>query len=164
MSSALLRVEGLTIRLRTAKGMRKAVDGIGFEIGEGEILGLAGESGSGKTLTALSLLGLLPPGSRTSGRADFDGQDLLAMPRKELRDLRGNRISMVSQDPMTSLHPLLRIEVQMTEHVRFHLGMSKEQARERAIEMLTAVRIPDPERALAAHPHQFSGVCASGSP
>jgi oligopeptide/dipeptide ABC transporter ATP-binding protein len=105
----------------------------------------------------LSLLGLLPLGARTSGSVRFEGRELLGLTRRQLRDVRGKQVALVSQDPATSLHPLLRIDVQMTEHVRAHLGFSKEQARERAVEMLTAVRIPDPESALFAHPHQFSG-------
>ena len=153
----LLEVEGLTVALRTSRGIRRAVDGISFSIGQGEILGIAGESGSGKTLTALSLLGLLPIGARTSGSVRFDGRELLGLKRRDLREVRGKLVALVSQDPATALHPLLRIDVQMTEHVRAHLGFSKEQAQERAVEMLTAVRIPDPEAALYSHPHQFSG-------
>jgi len=153
----VLEVENLTVALRTARGMRRAVDGVSFSIGEGEILGVAGESGSGKTITALSLLGLLPIGARTWGSVRFQGRELLGLSRKQLREVRGRRVALVSQDPATSLHPLLRIDVQMTEHVRAHLGFSKEQARQRAIEMLDAVRIPDPETALFSHPHQFSG-------
>jgi oligopeptide/dipeptide ABC transporter ATP-binding protein len=153
----VLEVDNLTVALRTARGMRRAVDGVSFSIGEGEILGVAGESGSGKTITALSLLGLLPIGARTSGSVRFQGRELLGLSRKQLRGVRGAQVALVSQDPATSLHPLLRIDVQMTEHVRAHLGFSKEKARQRAIEMLDAVRIPDPESALFAHPHEFSG-------
>jgi oligopeptide transport system ATP-binding protein len=153
----VLEVENLTVALRTARGMRRAVDGVSFSIDEGEILGVAGESGSGKTITALSLLGLLPIGARTGGSVRFQGRELLGLSRKQLREVRGAQVALVSQDPATSLHPLLRIDVQMTEHVRAHLGFSKEQARQRAIEMLDAVRIPDPESALFSHPHQFSG-------
>jgi oligopeptide transport system ATP-binding protein len=153
----LLSVEDLSIWLRTKQGMRRAVDQVSFTIGAGEILGMAGESGSGKSLTALSLLGLLPAGARTTGRVLFDGQDILTLGRRQLREVRGRRISLVSQDPMTSLHPMLRIEVLMTEHVRQHLGLDKATARERAVELLAAVRIPDPEQALDAHPGQFSG-------
>jgi len=156
-TGAVLEVEDLSVALRTSRGIRRAVNGISFSIGQGEILGIAGESGSGKTLTALSLLGLLPLGARTSGSVRFEGRELLGLKRRQLRDVRGKQVALVSQDPATSLHPLLRIDVQMTEHVRAHLGFSKEKARERAIEMLTAVRIPDPESALYAHPHQFSG-------
>ena len=153
----LLDVKDLTIALRTSRGIRRAVDGISFTIGQGAILGLAGESGSGKTLTALSILGLLPMGARTSGSIRFDGRELLGLKRGELREVRGKQVALVSQDPATALHPLLRIDVQMTEHVRAHLGFTKEQAQQRAIEMLNAVRIPDPETALYAYPHQFSG-------
>ena len=96
-------------------------------------------------------------GARTSGSVRFEGRELLGLKRRQLREVRGKQVALVSQDPATALHPLLRIDVQMTEHVRAHLGFSKEQAQERAIEMLTAVRIPDPEGALYAHPHQFSG-------
>jgi oligopeptide transport system ATP-binding protein len=156
-ASPLLGVESLTVALRTSRGIRRAVDGISFSIGRGEILGIAGESGSGKTLTALSLLGLLPMGARTSGSVRFEGRELLGLKKRELRDVRGRQVALVSQDPATALHPLLRIDVQMTEHVRAHLGLSKEQADERAIEMLTAVRIPDPGSALFSYPHQFSG-------
>jgi oligopeptide transport system ATP-binding protein len=154
---SLLEVEGLTVALRTSRGIRRAVDGISFSIGKGEILGIAGESGSGKTLTALSLLGLLPVGARTSGSVRFEGRELLGLTRRQLREFRGKQVALVSQDPATALHPLLRIDVQMTEHVRAHLGFSKEQAETRAIEMLSAVRIPDPAAALFAYPHQFSG-------
>jgi oligopeptide transport system ATP-binding protein len=153
----LLDVRDLSIWLRTKDGIRLAVDRVSFSIGAGEILGMAGESGSGKTLSALSVLGLLPPGSRTSGQVLFEGRNLLNLKRRQLRSVRGHQISLVSQDPMTSLHPMLRIEVQMTEHVRQHLGMNKADARRRALELLTAVRIPDPEAALQAHPGQFSG-------
>ena len=157
MSERVLEVEGLTISLRTARGIRRAVDGVSFGIGEGEILGLAGESGSGKTLSALSVLGLLPAGARTSGSVRFQGRELLGLKRRELKEVRGRQVALVSQDPATSLHPLLRIDVQMTEHVRAHLGFSVEQARRRAVETLEAVRIPDPETALFSYPHQFSG-------
>ena len=135
-TAPLLEVDNLTVALRTSRGIRRAVDGISFSIREGEILGIAGESGSGKTLTALSLLGLLPIGARTSGSVRFEGRELLGLKRRQLREVRGKLVALVSQDPATALHPLLRIDVQMTEHVRAHLGFSNEQARERAIEML----------------------------
>jgi oligopeptide/dipeptide ABC transporter ATP-binding protein len=153
----VLEVDNLTVALRTARGIRRVVDGVSFSIGAGEILGVAGESGSGKTITALCLLGLLPLGARTSGSVRFQGRELLGLSRRQLRQVRGKQVALVSQDPATSLHPLLRIDTQLTEHVRAHLGFSKEQARQRAIEMLHAVRIPDPETALLSHPHQFSG-------
>jgi oligopeptide/dipeptide ABC transporter ATP-binding protein len=155
--TSLLEVEGLSVWLATKNGPRKAVDDVSFRVAAGEILGLAGESGSGKTITALSLLGLLPPGARTAGSARFDGAELLGRRARDLRSIRGRQIAMVSQDPATSLHPMLRIETQLTEHMRYHLGMSKSQARARAVELLDTVRIPDLERALRAHPGQFSG-------
>ncbi|GAA0381398.1 ABC transporter ATP-binding protein [Acrocarpospora corrugata] len=154
---ALLEVEDLTVWLATRRGPRMAVDGLSFQVDSGEIFGIAGESGSGKTMTAMALLGLLPHAARTSGRAMFEGRDLLAMRPRQLRDVRGRRIAMVSQDPSTSLHPMLSIETQLTEHMRHHLGLSRSAARGRAVELLDTVRIPDPERALGAHPAQFSG-------
>ncbi|NAS25664.1 ATP-binding cassette domain-containing protein [Herbidospora sp. NEAU-GS84] len=153
----LLEVEDLTVWLATRNGPRKAVDGLTFRVDSGEVFGIAGESGSGKTMTAMALLGLLPHAARTSGRAVFEGRDLLAMKPRELRDVRGRSIAMVSQDPSTSLHPMLSIETQVTEHMRHHLGVGKSEARGRAVELLSTVRIPDPERALRAHPAQFSG-------
>ncbi|HTJ31724.1 MAG TPA: ABC transporter ATP-binding protein [Dactylosporangium sp.] len=157
MAGALLEVEDLTVWLATRGGPRKAVDGVSFRVDAGEIFGIAGESGSGKTMTALALLGLLPHAARTTGRAVFDGRDLLAMPAKQLRSVRGRHIAMVSQDPSTALHPMLSVETQLTEHMRHHLGLRRSEARARAVELLATVRIPDPERALAAHPAQFSG-------
>ncbi|GIH21718.1 peptide ABC transporter ATP-binding protein [Acrocarpospora phusangensis] len=154
---ALLEVEDLTVWLATRGGPRKAVDGLSFQVDAGEIFGIAGESGSGKTMTALALLGLLPHAAKTAGRAVFEGRDLLAMPARELRAVRGRKIAMVSQDPSTSLHPMLSIETQLTEHMRHHLGLGKSEARGRAVELLATVRIPDPEQALRAHPAQFSG-------
>jgi oligopeptide/dipeptide ABC transporter ATP-binding protein len=155
--SALLEVENLTVWLTTRRGPQKAVDGVSFHVDAGEIFGIAGESGSGKTMTAMALLGLLPHAARTSGRAVFDGRDLLAMSPKQLRSVRGRDIAMVSQDPSTSLHPMLSVETQLTEHMRHHLGLRKSEARGRAVDLLATVRIPDPERALGAHPAQFSG-------
>jgi oligopeptide transport system ATP-binding protein len=153
----LLDVEALSVWLPTGRGPQKAVDDVSFSVGAGEIVGIAGESGSGKTMTALSLLGLLPPGATTAGSVRFDGEQLLGRPARYLRGIRGRQIAMVSQDPATSLHPMLRIETQLTEHMRYHLGVSKSAARSRALELLDTVRIPDPERALHAHPGQFSG-------
>jgi oligopeptide transport system ATP-binding protein len=153
----LLDVEGLSVALPTKRGPRKAVDDVSFTVGAGEIVGIAGESGSGKTMTALTLLGLLPPGSTTTGSARFDGEQLLGRRARELRTIRGRQIAMVSQDPATSLHPMLRVETQLTEHMRHHLGVSRSQARARAAELLDTVRIPDPARALRAYPGQFSG-------
>jgi oligopeptide/dipeptide ABC transporter ATP-binding protein len=157
MVNPLLAVERLSVALRTRSGWCAAVDDVSFELTAGQVLGIAGESGSGKTMTALALLGLLPSGARTSGRAVFGGRDLLALARRDLRSIRGREIALVFQDPTTSLHPLLRIETQLTEHVRQHLGLTKDEARRRAARLLATVRIPDPRSALAAYPHQFSG-------
>ncbi|MEO3859789.1 ABC transporter ATP-binding protein [Acrocarpospora sp. B8E8] len=154
---ALLEVEDLTVWLATRRGPRMAVDGLSFQVGSGEIFGIAGESGSGKTMTAMALLGLLPHAARTSGKAVFEGRDLLSMSARQLRAVRGRRIAMVSQDPSTSLHPMLSIETQLTEHMRHHLGLGRSEARGRAVELLATVRIPDPEQALGAHAAQFSG-------
>ncbi len=154
---ALLNVERLTVALPTRDGYRNAVDDLSFTVDGGEILGIAGESGSGKTMTALSLFGLLPHGAKVSGSIRLDGIELLALGAKQLRAIRGRQIAMVSQDPATSLHPILPIGTQLTEHMRYHLGVSKSEAMERAAGLLSTVRIPDPEQALRSYPGQFSG-------
>jgi oligopeptide/dipeptide ABC transporter ATP-binding protein len=153
----LLRVEHLSVALPTRSGYHKAVDDLSFGVDAGEIMGIAGESGSGKTITALSLFGLLPPGARVTGSIRLDGTDLTALSGKQLRDVRGRQIAMVSQDPATALHPILPVGTQLTEHMRHHLGIDKTEARSRAAGLLETVRIPDPERALRAYPGQFSG-------
>ena len=158
MNEALLQVEGLTIGLGTASGGHAlAVDGVSLSVGQGEIVGLAGESGSGKTLTALSILGLLPPGARASGSVLFRNRNLLQLSERQLADVRGLDIAMVFQDPLTSLHPMLSIGRQMTEHLRRHRGLDHKSALERAADLLTRVRIPNPQAALRRFPHQFSG-------
>jgi oligopeptide/dipeptide ABC transporter ATP-binding protein len=153
----LLSVRGLRIDLPTNAGMVNVVDDLDIDVETGQVYGLAGESGSGKTISVLSLLGLLPDGAHVRGTATFDGRDLLRLKRRALRDVRGVDIAMVFQDPMTSLHPMLTIGRQLTEHVQFHLGLTRAKARERAAELLHEVRIPDPGAALNAYPHQFSG-------
>ncbi len=153
----LLRVEDLTVALPTRSGYAKAVDGLSFAVDAGEVMGIAGESGSGKTMTALSLFGLLPAGARVTGSIRLDGIELTALSGKQLRAVRGRQIAMVSQDPATSLHPILPIGTQLTEHMRHHLEMSKEEALIRAAGLLETVRIPDPEQALRSYPGQFSG-------
>jgi oligopeptide transport system ATP-binding protein len=155
--TTLLSVRDLHVWLDTARGPLSIVDGVSFDISAGQVFGLAGESGSGKTITALALLGLLPAGARTGGSAFLDGRDLLAMPAALRRRTRGREVAMVFQDPMSSLHPMLTIERQLTEHLRYQLGMSVRSARQRAIDLLSEVRIPDPEAALRGYPHQFSG-------
>jgi oligopeptide/dipeptide ABC transporter ATP-binding protein len=153
----LLEVEDMRIRLPGDEGPITIVDGIDFSVEPGEIFGVAGESGSGKTMTTLALLRLLPRGATVEGRAMFGGTDLLKLNGRALRARRGNDLAMVFQDPMTSLHPMLSIGKQMTDHVKVHLGMGRKAARTRAMELLDEVRIPDPERALSSYPHQFSG-------
>jgi oligopeptide/dipeptide ABC transporter ATP-binding protein len=157
VTDVLLQVDRLTVALPTRSGYAKAVDDLSFSVAAGEIVGIAGESGSGKTITALSLFGLLPPGARVSGSIKLDGINLLALSRKRLREIRGRQIAMVSQDPATALHPILPIGTQLTEHMRYHLGVSKSEAMSRAAGLLETVRIPDPEQALRSYAGQFSG-------
>jgi oligopeptide/dipeptide ABC transporter ATP-binding protein len=157
VTDELLRVEDLTVALPTRSGYAKAVDGMSFAVDTGEVMGIAGESGSGKTITALSLFGLLPHGARVTGSIRLDGTELTSLSGKQLRTVRGRQIAMVSQDPATSLHPILPIGTQLIEHMRHHLGVSKDEARSRAAGLLETVRIPDPEQALRSYPGQFSG-------
>ena len=153
----LLAVEGLHVRLPTPGGLVTVVDGVDYEIAPAQVFGIAGESGSGKTVSMLALLGLLPERSKVEGSASFDGRELLGMPRKQLREVSGRELSMVFQDPFTSLHPMLSVGKQLTEHIRLHLGLDRRSAERRAVELLADVRIPAPEAALRAFPHQFSG-------
>jgi oligopeptide/dipeptide ABC transporter ATP-binding protein len=155
--TALVEVEGLRVQLPGHGGPVTIVDGLDFTIEEGETFGIAGESGSGKTMTALALLRLLPPRAIVQGRIVYQGQDLLTLDRKGMQAMRGRQISMVFQDPMTSLHPMLSIGKILTAQVRHHFGVSRAEARRRAVEMLAEVRIPDPEGSLSSFPHQFSG-------
>jgi oligopeptide transport system ATP-binding protein len=155
--TALLEVEGLRVRLPTPHGFATVVDGIDYQVDPAQVFGVAGESGSGKTMSMLALLGLLPPGAVVEGRAAFGGQDLLRLRGNDLRAVSGRDIGMVFQDPMTSLHPMLSIGRQLTEHMRRHLGLGRREAVDRAVELLDQVRIPDPRSALHAYPHQFSG-------
>jgi oligopeptide transport system ATP-binding protein len=155
--SPLLEVENLSVRLATRGGGVTVVNGISYAVEPGSVFGIAGESGSGKTMSALALLGLLPGGASVGGHATFGGRDLLHLSKRALRDVRGREIAMVFQDPLTALHPMMNIGRQLTEHVRRHLGLSKEAALERAAGLLADVRIPDPEGALVSFPHQFSG-------
>jgi oligopeptide transport system ATP-binding protein len=155
----LLDVKGLETRFNTRDGMVHAVNGVSFNIKEGETLGVVGESACGKTVTMLSLLRLIPtpPGKIAAGTAHFQGSDLLTMTEEEIRHVRGARISMVFQDPMTSFNPVLTIGRQLTEPLELHLGMSQAQARERAVELMRMVNIPKAEDHLNDYPHQFSG-------
>jgi oligopeptide transport system ATP-binding protein len=154
---SLLEVKGLRVRLPTAAGPATIVGGVDYRVEPGEVFGIAGESGSGKTMSVLALMGLLPAGAAVEGQAVFEGRDLLRLPREQLRRICGRELAMVFQDPMTSLHPMLSIGTQLTEHVRRHLGLGRRDAAMLAVQALRDVRIPDPDRALHAFPHQFSG-------
>ena len=155
---ALLDVRDLRTHFHTEDGIVRAVDGVSFSVEKGKTLAIVGESGSGKSVTCLTIMGL-NSGRRidTSGEAVFDGEDLIAMPRDELRRYRGKRISMIFQDPMTSLNPVHTIGRQLREAVQLHADVTKAQANSRAVEMLRAVRIPRAETRLDDYPHQFSG-------
>ena len=154
---SLLEVDGLRVRLPTGAGMTTIVDGVDYAVEPGEVFGVAGESGSGKTISMLALLGLLPQGAVVEGTARFAGRDLLRLPRRELRRVSGRDVGMVFQDPLTSLHPMLSVGRQLTEHMRRHLGLRGEDASRRALDLLDLVRIPNPASAQHAYPHQFSG-------
>jgi peptide/nickel transport system ATP-binding protein len=154
----LLRVEDLRVEFPTEDGVVHAVDGITYQVHKGRTLGIVGESGSGKTVSSLTTLGLTRrQGARISGRILFEGKDLVTLPEDELRTIRGNDIAMIFQDPLSSLHPLYRVGRQLTEAVRAHRDVSRAQARERAVELLGLVGIPDPSRRVDAYPHEFSG-------
>jgi oligopeptide/dipeptide ABC transporter ATP-binding protein len=155
--TALLEVEGLRVRLPTPSGFATVVDGVDYQVEPAQVFGVAGESGSGKTMSMLALLGLLPAGAVVEGHAIFGGKDLLRLSGRDLRAVSGRDIGMVFQDPMTSLHPMLSVGRQLTEHVRLHLGIGRSAAAKRAADLLEQVRIPDPSSALRAYPHQFSG-------
>jgi oligopeptide transport system ATP-binding protein len=156
---ALLEVRNLKTYFYTRHGISRAVEDISFDIQKGETMGIVGESGSGKSVSCYSLLRLIaiPPGRIESGRAIFNGTDLLSCTQKELRKIRGNTISMVFQDSMNSLNPYLTIGVQLTEHLLLHKGVSKFEAREKAISSLLEVGIQDPETRINQYPHQLSG-------
>jgi peptide/nickel transport system ATP-binding protein len=153
----LLEVSDLSIRFRTDRGPVHAVDRMSFTLQEGEVLGLVGESGCGKSVTALSLLRLLPPSAEISGSARFGGDDLLRVPDARLRRIRGKEISFVFQEPMTSLNPVYTVGRQIGEVLRKHLGLSRAAARARTVELLELVRIPAARRRAAEYPHQLSG-------
>ena len=157
--SALLQVENLTVEFTTDNGIVRAVDNVSFSVGEGETLALVGESGCGKTVTGLALLGLIPspPGRIVSGKVNLLGQDLLTLSEAEMRDVRGSMISMIFQEPMTALNPVFRVGSQMTDVLRRHQGLTRRQARAAAIEMLAKVGIPAPEKRIDEYPHQLSG-------
>ena len=156
---ALLEVNNLTTRFHTRNGIVHAVEDVSFSVEAGKTLGIVGESGSGKSVTCYSLLGLIPqpPGRIHSGSACFDGVDLLALKERELQKVRGKRVSMIFQDPMTSLNPYLKISDQLIEPLRLHEGLDKKSSLKKAVQALADVGIPDPDKRIHAYPHEFSG-------
>src|SRR5580765_2094198 len=158
-NNTILSVDGLKTYFMTEDGVVKAVDGINFELKKGETLGIVGESGSGKSVTNLSVMRLIPepPGKIAGGEIVFDGIDVLGLPIDEVRKIRGKRIAMIFQDPMTSLNPFLKISKQLMEVTELHLGHTKRQARDHAIKMLKLVGISDAEERIDSYPHEFSG-------
>ncbi|WP_423801278.1 ABC transporter ATP-binding protein [Neobacillus sp. SAB-20_R2A] len=157
--NSILRINDLKVSFQSGKKLLPAVDGISFELKEGEILGIVGESGSGKSVTSLATMGLIPspPGKIEKGEIIFNGTDLTNLTEKEWRKIRGNQISMIFQEPMTSLNPLFTIGNQLMEAIRLHTDLSKAEARVRSIELLKLVGIPRAEGILKEHPHQLSG-------
>jgi oligopeptide transport system ATP-binding protein len=159
MNDKLLEVEGLETQFNTPDGIVHAVNGVSLDLHEGETLCLVGESGCGKSVTVLSILRLIqsPPGKIAAGKAFFKGEDLLAMSNEEIRQIRGGQISMIFQDPMTSLNPIMTIGKQLEEPMLLHLGISKNEAQERSIKLLESVGIPQAADRLKDYPHQYSG-------
>lgn len=158
-NGTILTVKDLRTYFRTEDGVVKAVDGISFELKKGETLGIVGESGSGKSVTNLSVMRLIPepPGEIVSGEIVFDGTDVRALSIDDVRKIRGRRIAMIFQDPMTSLNPFLKISTQLMEVTQLHLGHTKEQAYEHGVKMLEMVGIPDPRARMDGYPHELSG-------
>jgi oligopeptide/dipeptide ABC transporter ATP-binding protein len=159
MSDALLEVEDLEVQFATDQGWLTVLDGVSFTVGRGETVGIVGESGSGKTVTSLTVLGLLPPRSSriTRGSIRLDGKELVGLPQRRLEQIRGDEISMIFQEPMTSLDPAFRVGDQIAEVVRRHRGGSRRAALNRAVEVLGKVGIPDAGRRARSFPHEFSG-------
>lgn len=156
--SPILRVRDLRVAFATDEGVVRAVDGVSFDIEPGQVVAIVGESGCGKSVTAQTLIGLTrSPNATISGAATFDSRDLVTMPDEQLREVRGERIAMVFQDPMTSLNPVYRVGDQIAEAIRAHRDVSKKDALARAVELLHSVGIPNPERRVRDYPHEFSG-------
>src|SRR5690348_5875602 len=159
LNAPLLAIDDLRTHFFTRDGVVRAVDGVSFDVGAGETLAVVGESGCGKSVTALSVLRLVPspPGRIVDGAIRFEGRDLLSLSEAEMRSIRGNEISMIFQEPMTSLNPVLTVSRQIGETLRLHQGLDAAAAEARAIEMLRLVRIPEPERRARQYPHELSG-------
>ncbi len=158
-SGALFSMEDLVVEFDTEAGLVQAVNGVSYDVEAGEVVAIVGESGCGKSVSAMAVLGLLPspPAKIPRGEIRFEGQNLLEVSEEEMSEVRGGRIGMIFQEPMTSLNPVLSIGLQLTESMRRHLGFTKQQAVERAIELLELVGIADPEKRLKQYPHHFSG-------
>lgn len=150
-------IENLVMTAGRPPRTRPILKGITLDVPPGSITGVAGESGSGKTMTGLSILGLHPANTRISGKIEYDDVNLVELPRKQLNRLRGNHIAMVFQDPTASLHPMMTIQTQLTDHLRFHQDLSKTRSRDRAQEVLEQVHVADPQLTLRKYPHQLSG-------
>jgi oligopeptide/dipeptide ABC transporter ATP-binding protein len=158
MSDNVLELRDLNVRIATRRGIVRAVDGVSLEVPRGEAVGLVGESGSGKSMTLRAILGVLPAEARvTSGQILLDGRDLVPLGNAELNHIRGPKMSMIFQEPMSALNPVMRVGRQIAEGPEVHLGYSRSRAAERALELMSRVGIPDPERRLHAYPHEFSG-------
>ncbi|MEV0167270.1 peptide/nickel transport system ATP-binding protein [Nonomuraea fuscirosea] len=155
--SDLLVVEDLTVTFPTTRGPVEVVKGVSFTVGRDETVGIVGESGSGKSMTSLAIMGLLPKGARTRGSVRLDGTELLGRPERELRRLRGDQLSMIFQDPLSSLNPYYTVGLQIEEMYRAHRDKSRRNARQVAVEALAQVGLPEPERRVDHYPHQFSG-------
>ena len=157
--ATLLEVKDLQTHFFTMDGVVKAVDGVSYDLEEGETLGLVGESGCGKSVSALSLMRLIPdpPGRIVNGEVILDGEDILRIDMDDMRNVRGAKMSMVFQEPMTSLNPVLTVERQLTETLQLHKGMGKAESRREGVDLLSRVGIPDPEQRIKQYPHQFSG-------
>ena len=156
-STKLLTVQQLGVQFQTPDSLVSAVNGINFSLDKGQTLGIVGESGSGKSQSVLAMMGLLASNGRATGQVLYQGKDLIRMPTAELNKIRGNRIAMIFQDPMTSLNPYLTVERQMTEVLEFHKGMSRKDARVKSVQALDAVKMPEAARRVAMYPHEFSG-------
>ncbi|PKB83224.1 MAG: peptide ABC transporter ATP-binding protein [SAR202 cluster bacterium Io17-Chloro-G9] len=157
--ATLLQVNGLKTHFFTLEGVVKAVDGVTYDLEEGETLGLVGESGCGKSVSALSIMRLIPdpPGKTIEGEVFFDGEDILKIDMDDMRRIRGGRMTMVFQEPMTSLNPVLTVEKQLIETLQLHKGMASQESKREAVNLLERVGIPDPQKRIKQYPHQFSG-------
>jgi oligopeptide/dipeptide ABC transporter ATP-binding protein len=158
MAEALLKVDDLRVDFRTEDGVVHAVDGVSFEVGQGEVLAVVGESGCGKSVTAMTLMGLTRgPNAKIAGRAELAGNELISASDAQLRDVRGEKLAMIFQDPMTSLNPVYRVGDQIAEQILAHRDVSKDEAMDRSVELLKAVGIPAAEERVRSYPHEFSG-------